>query len=167
MNEISSKRGRLQAIWLKPHHKRPMTPVRSAVLVTNRGIRGNANQNGRRQVTVISQERWREVEQRFGRAIDPALRRANLMISGIDLTDSRGQLLQIVSALIEIWGETRPCRLMDENLPGLQDALRDDWGGGVFGVILEGGEIQVGDEVAIVNGTGPAQSPTFPRAGRC
>lgn len=166
MTEICSKRGTLKAIWLKPHHKRPMTPVRSAVLVTNRGIRGNANQNGRRQVTVISQERWREVEQQFGRPIDPALRRANLMVSGIDLTGSRGQLLRVGSALIEIWGETRPCRLMDENLPGLQDALRADWGGGVFGVILEGAEIQVGDEVGIFKGPGPARPPTFPRAGR-
>ena len=166
MNENSSNRGTVEAIWLKPQHKRPMTPVGSAVLVTNRGIRGNANQNGRRQVTVITRERWREVEQRLGRPIDPALRRANLMVSGIELAGTRGQLLRVGSALIEIWGETRPCKLMDESMPGLQDALRDNWGGGVFGVILEGGEVRVGDAVELFAGPAPALPAAFPRGRR-
>lgn len=36
---------------------------------------------------------------------------------------------------------------MDEAWPGLQAALRPAWGGGVFGQVLDGGEIQVGDVV--------------------
>lgn len=163
MNEISPNRGTLEAIWLKPQHKRPMRPVGSAVLVTNRGIRGNANQNGRRQITLISRERWREVEQRLGRQIDPALRRANLMVSGVELADSPGQLLRVGTALIEIRGETRPCQLLDETMHGLFDALRANWGGGVFGVILEGGEVRVGDAVEFFAGPVPALPPAFPR----
>ncbi len=144
--------GRLEAIWIKPMRRRPMKPVTSATLIANRGVLGNANQNGRRQVTIISQERWRVAQQQLGCEVDPALRRANLMISGIDLVNTRGRLLRVGSALIDIWGETRPCRLMDEQLDGLQDALRADWGGGVFGVILEGGEVQVGDPVELLAG---------------
>jgi MOSC domain-containing protein YiiM len=155
------KQGKLEAIWLKPVRKRAMKPVETATLVTNRGLLGNANQNGRRQVTIISQERWLEVERRLGHSADPALRRANLMVSGIELANTRGKLLRIGPALLEIWGETRPCRLMEETLPGLQSALYDDWSGGVFGIILEGGDIQVGDPVELLAGPGLTLPPTF------
>ena len=71
-----------------------MKPVTSATLVANRGLLGSADQNGRRQVTIISQERWKEVERQLGSGVDPAFRRANLMISGIDLVNSRVMDLQ-------------------------------------------------------------------------
>ncbi len=142
--------GRVEALWLKPVRRQPMKSVERATLVSNRGIVGNANQNGRRQVTIISQENWRATEQRLGISIDPAVRRANIMVSGIDLADSRGKQLRIGSCLIDIWGETRPCTLMDAAQPGLQEALRPEWSGGVFGVILEGGEASVGDPVELL-----------------
>ena len=41
----------------------------------------------------------------------------------------------------------KPCRLMDEQHPGLQDALRSRWGGGAFGTVERGGTIRVGDPV--------------------
>ena len=143
--------GRVEAIWLKPVRRGPMKPVTSATLVTNRGIVGNANQNGRRQVTIISQEHWQAAEQQVGRPIDPSTRRANLMISGIDLENSRGMHLRMGGCVVDIWGETRPCRLMDEQEPGLQAALDPEWRGGVFGVILAGGEVRVGDAVELIS----------------
>jgi MOSC domain-containing protein YiiM len=139
-----------------------MKAVSSATLVANRGLLGSADQNGRRQVTIISQERWRDVQQQLGSDVDPSLRRANLMVSGVDLANTRGRLLRIGSALIDIWGETRPCRLMDEQFEGLQDALRADWGGGVFGVILEGGEVKIGDPVELL--AGPPNQRVIARA---
>jgi hypothetical protein len=36
---------------------------------------------------------------------------------------------------------------MDEALPGLREALRDHWGGGAYGEILDDGQIEVGDPV--------------------
>ncbi|HSL70775.1 MAG TPA: MOSC domain-containing protein [Longimicrobiales bacterium] len=142
----------LVSIWIKPQHKRPMKAVQSALLVANRGLLGSANQNGRRQVTVISQERWHAVQQELGVEVDPSLRRANLMVTGIDLRNTRGCLLRVGPAVIDVWGETRPCELMDEGHPGLQAALRADWGGGIFGVIVEGGEVRIGDPVELLAG---------------
>ena len=160
--EQTLKLGQVAAIWLKPVRKRAMKAVSSATLVANRGLVGSADQNGRRQVTIISQERWRAVQTQLGTNVDPSLRRANLMVSGIDLAHTRGRLLRVGPALIDIWGETRPCRLMDEQFEGLQDALRADWGGGVFGVILEGGEVKIGDPVELL--PGPPVSRVIARA---
>lgn len=137
----------LRAIWIKRMHRGPMDPVQEATLVENRGIVGNANQNGRRQVTIIEEEVWHRLMEDLAGDVDPSARRANLMISGLSLNASRDRLLRVGSCVIDIRGETRPCERMDEALPGLREAMKPDWAGGVFGTIVTGGVIRVGDEV--------------------
>src|SRR5690606_26694303 len=66
----------------------------------------------------------------------------------VRLADSRDRLLRIGECVIDIRGETRPCERMDEALPGLRDAMKPDWNGGVFGTIVVGGVIRVGDPVS-------------------
>ena len=138
----------LEKIWLKRVRRGPMDGRERARLIAGQGIEGNANQGGRRQVTVLSAERWEEVERRLGARVDPGSRRANLYVRGVDLEESRGRVLRVGVCKIVIRGETRPCRLMEETYPGLQAALDPAWGGGAFGEVVEGGEIEVGDEVA-------------------
>jgi MOSC domain-containing protein YiiM len=82
--------------------------------------------------------------------VQPIVRRANLMISGVDLRNTRGRVLELGSALIWVHGETRPCNRMEETVPGLEAAMNLDWRGGVFGAVAEGGTIAVGDWVRLL-----------------
>jgi MOSC domain-containing protein YiiM len=140
--------GRLVGIFLKRAHGGRMDAQATATLETDRGLVGNADRGGRRQVTLLSQERWSELMQEVGAGLGPEARRANIILSGIDLEDSRGRALLIGTCRLRIGGETRPCELMEEAATGLQAAMRKRWGGGAFAEVLEGGEIAVGDAVS-------------------
>ena len=61
-----------------------------------------------RQVTIVSRERWKAVAEALGQHVDPVLRRANLLISGVDLENSRGNILRVGSGRLRVNGETRP-----------------------------------------------------------
>ena len=137
----------LHQIWIKRAHRGPMDAANRATLVAARGIVGNADQGGKRQVTIVDLERWQELMDLLRADIDPRTRRANLVIDSLDLFDSRGKTLRVGGTRLHIVGETRPCERMDEALPGLQTSMRDRWGGGVFAEVVTGGEIAIGDQV--------------------
>jgi MOSC domain-containing protein YiiM len=151
---IMSQTGKLEAIWLKRMKGGPMDAKETAILQANKGIVDNANQGGKRQVTIIEKEVWELLMAQMGTDLDPAERRANLMVSGgLGLANTIGRVLQVGDCRIRIYGETRPCEAMDKALPGLREAMKSNWGGGAFGEILDDGEISVGDPVRWVNDT--------------
>ncbi len=111
--------GRLEAIWIKRFKRGPMDSARTAEVLAVRGIFDNANQGGKRQLTLVEQEIWDEFMQQFGADLSPAVRRANLRLSGVRLRRSRGKVLRIGLVRIRIYGETKPCERMEEALAGL------------------------------------------------
>ena len=127
----------------------PMDPAARARVVAGKGIVGNANQGGKRQVTIVSNKHWSDVTAPLGQTPDARIRRANLLVSDIDFTDSRGKILTIGGVRIRICGETRPCEQMEAAVPGLREAMSVPWGGGAFGEVLDDGEIALGDAVTL------------------
>ncbi len=151
MDTDASAGGTLEAIWVKRASRGPMDSTIEAELVAGRGIVGNANQGGHRQVTLIERDKWDRIADELEGPVEPAMRRANLMVSGVRLNDSRGRILTIGGCRLRILGETRPCRLMDETCPGLQAALDPDWRAGAYGEVLDDGVVTLGDAVRWAN----------------
>ena len=141
--------GRLEAIWLKRAHRGRMDEVPEATLVKGKGLSGDVTTSRRRQVTVISREVWDALMQELGANASPVGRRANLMVSGVELAETRGQILTIGGLRLSIGGELTPCERMDEYLPGLRAAMKPEWRGGVFAQVLDDGVITVGDAVEL------------------
>ncbi len=139
--------GVLERIWIKRSKLGPMDFVPQAAVRSNRGLVGNANQGGRRQVTILEAERWQAHMDALGAALNPSARRANLLVRGCDLTNSRGRILRIGAVRLEIAGETKPCHQMDEVLAGLKGVMRPTWGGGAFAIVLNDGVLSVNDRV--------------------
>ena len=128
-----------------------MDPKASATLIAGKGLEGSVGRSSRRQVTLIEREVWETLMRETGSTAPPSTRRANLMVSGISLADTRKRILRIGDARLEIAGETKPCERMEEAVPGLRAAMYPNWGGGAFAKVLTGAEIRVGDEVEWVS----------------
>lgn len=124
-----------------------MDPMLTASVIPGKGLAGNADNSRTRQVTLIEQEVWQAVTGEAGTDASPSRRRANLMVSGIALANSRGRLLKIGASVLRIAGETKPCERMDEVQHGLRDIMYSNWGGGAFAEVITGGDISIGDTV--------------------
>ncbi len=139
--------GKLEAIWLKRARGGCMDPVDEAVVVEGRGLEGGADFDRERHVTLIEREVFDRLKRSFDGSVEPVMRRANLMVSGIRLEETRDRILAVGDLRIHIRGETRPCGQMENALAGLRDALSPRWRGGVHGSVLNDANIAVGDEV--------------------
>lgn len=139
---------RLEAIWLKSARQGPMEPVSEATLVAGKGLEGNVDRGGYRQVTLLDAEAWEAATREIGVDVNPGARRANLLVRGVDFCETAGRVLRIAGCRIRIRGETLPCERMEDAAPGLQAALAPDWRAGAYGMVLEGGRLAPGDAVA-------------------
>ena len=145
----ASPRGVLKAIAHRPTDGQPMTEVREIIVLAGRGPEVENRKPGKREITLLSAESWAATCRDFGVDLPWWYRRANLLIEGLDLSAAIGRTLSIGSIRIQVHGETKPCGLMDQQHAGLRQALVPDCRGGVYGQVLAGGTIRVGDLVTL------------------
>jgi len=70
-------------------------------------------------------------------------------VADIDLPQRAGDIIEVGTVALKVTNEVAPCSRMEEQWPGLKEALIEDWRGGVACVVLQEGTVKVGDEVRI------------------
>lgn len=118
-------------------------------LITDEGVEHDHKRGGRRHVTLVFEDDWNAATAELGRDVDPAGRRANVLLSGGGGGRLIGTTVRLGAATLQIVGETKPCDIMNQAAPGLEEALRPDVRAGVWGVVTEGGPVRPGDVLAI------------------
>jgi ribosomal protein S18 acetylase RimI-like enzyme len=126
-----------------------MKETESLELSVARGIVGGADRSKRRQVTLLSDNAWDAAVADLGTDVDPSMRRANVLVQGLDLEKSRGSLIESNGVRLLVGGEVTPCDKMDKIIPGLRSAMKPHWRGGVFARVLNDGVIRAGDPVVM------------------
>jgi len=142
--------GRLLGIAIKEASGAPMKVLEEATVSLTTGIDNDfRGKSGNRQVTVLSSELWNEACTQLGTNLNWTVRRANLLIEGISIIDTKGYYLYVGDVILEITGETVPCKHMDEAFQGLKDTLAPSWRGGVTCKVIKEGMIRLGTPVEI------------------
>ncbi len=134
-------------------HEKSRGPIerrdRSAV-TREGGLEGDfRGTRSERQVVVLSREAWAAACADLGEELPWTTRRGNLLVEGVELSETTGRRLRIGGVLLEITGECDPCARMDAERDGLRRALTPDWRAGVMCRVVEPGEVALGDAVAL------------------
>ena len=145
---------KLLGIAIRRRSRGEMLEISQAMVDKDFGVENDFRGSpGKRQVTVLSLEAWKDAcaELNDANHLLWTARRANLLISGLNLEDSSGKLLRIGPVELEITGETAPCSRMEEAHEGLQTSLLPSWRGGVTCRVHSNGTISIGDCVSLIN----------------
>src|SRR5687768_2568657 len=103
----------VRAIATRPEKRAAMVTHTSIRLDRGAGLAGDAHRKpGPAQVTIVSFEKWRDACAELGVELPWTMRRANLLIAGVELEPVIGRRLQIGPVVLEVTGETDPCRRM-------------------------------------------------------
>lgn len=147
--------GRLTGIARRDRKRAPMEMLERAEISAETGVAlDSRGKPGKRQVTVVSADAWRDACSQLGKEVAWTTRRANLLVEDLDLQETTGAVLQIGAVRLLVTGEVDPCSRMDEQCPGLTAALQPGWRGGVSCTVLAGGPVAVGDSVALLPAEG-------------
>ena len=142
--------GTLKGIAVRQASRAAMQEHTAVDVTIAAGIVQDYRGTGRRQVTFLASAQWRQVMEALGVDLPWHTRRANLFIEGCDLHTAVGGRLQIGDCHFAIEGETEPCQRMDELQAGLRQALAPNMRAGVWGKVVQGGRLEVGQSVHLL-----------------
>lgn len=161
------------AVSLAPTHTFSKSNVESITLLAGLGVEGDAHcgktvkhrsrleirpiPDNLRQVHLIHSELFEELKTK-GFDISPGAIGENITTKGIDLLGlpRHTKLFLGKNAIVEITGLRNPCSQLNDYQPGLLSAVLDkDAAGnlirkaGIMGIVLEGGNVNPGDDIRI------------------
>lgn len=145
--------GRVDWLGVRPARDAPVEARKIVQASAGRGLAGDryGGRSGSRGVTLLQAEHVPVIAALAGLdAVDPALLRRNVVVSGLPLLALKGRRFRVGEALLEGTGPCEPCSKMEAALgPGGYNAMRGH--GGLCARILEGGAIRRGDAVLVVD----------------
>ena len=143
--------GRLIGIARREKKRAPMETLDSAEISTDTGVADDfRGKPGKRQVTLLSADAWRQACADLGKDVIWTTRRSNLFVEDLELPRAAGHVIAIGAVRLRTTVEVDPCSRMDEQVAGLKAALQPEWRGGVACEVLEGGFVAVGDAVELI-----------------
>ena len=152
------QRGRVERILLRPGRREHPTDVDGTRAVVGSGLEGDRQRPGRsrtsdRQVTLVQAEHLPVVGSLLGegppRAVDAALLRRNLVVSGLPLLALKGMRFRVGDAELVGTGPCHPCSRMEEALgAGGYQAMRGH--GGITARVAVAGDVEVGSAVTVL-----------------
>lgn len=145
-----AREGLVQAIALRTGRGTPMEDVTEAVAIEGAGLDGNVEAPAHRGITFISSVQWDQAQGEIQGGKPWQTRRANVLVDRPKLGDLIGKTIVVGESKVKIEGETEPCGKMERAQTGLRAALTPECRGGVYGRVLQGGAIRVGDTISIV-----------------
>ena len=141
---------KLIGIAIKHKKRAPMQTLERAYISLDSGVENDfRGKPSKRQVTVMSQKAWQEVNSTLDSNLLWTTRRANLLVDELVLENSAGKIITIGEVELLITQETDPCERMQEAAEGLFDALRTHWRGGVCCRVIGEGQVKLGDEIML------------------
>ncbi len=144
--------GTIKAIAYRDKRREDMQPIESCEVITGIGLAIEDRPANNRQVTILDHRAWLVTCKKLGTNLSWLMRRANFLVEGLDLQDTVGCTIMLGEMRVVIRGETKPCALMDYQHQGLREVLKPDWRGGVFGEVLDGATVSVGEKVILRRG---------------
>ncbi len=131
-------------LQLKPAEGAPMKAVPSVTAITDYGLQNDANAGrGKRQILIIERELLDEFQLPIGDV------RENITVQGIQLAGmTAGTRIRVGNTLLEATLDCTPCQFIEDKRPGLRAAMEGKRG--TLFKVIEGGEINVGDEINVI-----------------
>lgn len=142
---------KLVGIAYKTEKRGSMITTEHAAVTQKHGVENDIfGRPGKRQVTVMSAQQWQLACNEVDKNLPWFTRRANLLVDGLSFSaQDQGKQIVIGELVLQITGETDPCKKMEIAYPGLEKALLPDWRGGVTCRVLNDANIAIDDPVSL------------------
>ncbi len=137
----------VRRLWIRPVEGGEVVEVASLDLVAGKGVTGDHSFGRLRHVTIVFEDDWNRAATALGREVDPAGRRANVLVTGGGGGRFIGSCVCVGDARIDVKGETAPCPVMEHAAPGMQRALKPESRAGIWGRVAAGGVLRPGDRL--------------------